>query len=264
MIELVMFGSLILVALLAWLAKRWERLEVPYKCLVVSIIVHALFLFWMRSVYSHGGGTASSGGGGQLIRLSIGKPRRSGASEIARNAERGGAVQAPSRGGAGAPAPERTTELGTAPSWLGAKAEAPGPELAAPHEGEAGAPERLAAEHGPSAPGNARSVGLRASGERVERMSAQAPETALVASTGAPRAAAGVEGSPARSAASGPVTVGESGPQESSTIVVAGGATTGGSAPSRDDDGSSCARRTPGITAAVAGRSNAWRRSRNP
>ncbi len=253
-LELVLFGSLLLVAMLAWLAKRWERLDVLYRCLVVSIVVHGLFLFWMRTVYTQGGGPAAVGGGGQLIRLSIGKPRRSDASsDAARNLERGGTVEAPGRGGAGAPSPERVAALGAGPSWLGAKAEAPGAELQAPRAGEAGAPERMAAEHEPVAPGNLRAVGVRPSGERVERMSARASESALVASGGAPRASGGVEGSPARPL-SGPVSVGDSRPKEGPATVLAGRATVGelgaepgraSAAPARSD--------APGVATVVAG-----------
>jgi len=41
---------LALVALLAWLARRWEALDVLYKCMVVSLLVHLLFLWWTRRV----------------------------------------------------------------------------------------------------------------------------------------------------------------------------------------------------------------------
>jgi hypothetical protein len=39
-----------LVALLAWLARRWEALDVLYKCMVVSLLLHLLFLWYSRRV----------------------------------------------------------------------------------------------------------------------------------------------------------------------------------------------------------------------
>ncbi len=41
---------LALVALLAWLARRWEALDVLWKCMVVSLLLHLLFLWWTRRV----------------------------------------------------------------------------------------------------------------------------------------------------------------------------------------------------------------------
>lgn len=39
-----------LVALFAWLARRWDALDVLYKCMVVSLLLHLLFLWYSRRV----------------------------------------------------------------------------------------------------------------------------------------------------------------------------------------------------------------------
>src|SRR5262249_53685070 len=41
---------LALVALLAWLARRWEALDLVYKCMVASLLLHLLFLWYSRKV----------------------------------------------------------------------------------------------------------------------------------------------------------------------------------------------------------------------
>src|SRR6185369_3027826 len=41
---------LVLVALLAWLARRWEALDLVYKCMVASLLLHLLFLWYSRKV----------------------------------------------------------------------------------------------------------------------------------------------------------------------------------------------------------------------
>ncbi|MEW6745421.1 MAG: hypothetical protein AB1486_21930 [Planctomycetota bacterium] len=46
---------LLLVALLAWLARRWAALEIIYKCLILSLIVHFLLLLWFQRVEVRGG-----------------------------------------------------------------------------------------------------------------------------------------------------------------------------------------------------------------
>lgn len=49
-LDLLILGSLVLVALLAWLAKRWQQLEVLYKCFVASVAVHFALLLWFQGV----------------------------------------------------------------------------------------------------------------------------------------------------------------------------------------------------------------------
>ncbi|MCK6449166.1 MAG: hypothetical protein L6Q99_22445 [Planctomycetes bacterium] len=45
-VELLVLALLLLAALLAWLAKRWPRLETLYKCYLVSLVAH-LLLLWL-------------------------------------------------------------------------------------------------------------------------------------------------------------------------------------------------------------------------
>ncbi len=49
-LDLTILGLLLLLALLAWLGKRWETLDVLYKCLLVSLLVHAGMMLWFREV----------------------------------------------------------------------------------------------------------------------------------------------------------------------------------------------------------------------
>jgi len=48
--DLTILFLLALIALLAWLARRWETLEVIYKCLIISLLIHLLILWWSRRV----------------------------------------------------------------------------------------------------------------------------------------------------------------------------------------------------------------------
>ena len=49
-LDLLILGSLVLVALLAWLAKRWQQLEILYKCFVASVAVHFALLLYFQGV----------------------------------------------------------------------------------------------------------------------------------------------------------------------------------------------------------------------
>jgi WD40-like Beta Propeller Repeat len=48
--EILFIAALLLTALLAWLAKRWETLDVLYKCFLVAILVHLFLLWWSQRV----------------------------------------------------------------------------------------------------------------------------------------------------------------------------------------------------------------------
>ncbi|HVS11553.1 MAG TPA: hypothetical protein VMS76_16915, partial [Planctomycetota bacterium] len=50
-IDLALAAALLLLALLAWLAKRWEELDVLYKALLASVLVHLLLLLWFRYLH---------------------------------------------------------------------------------------------------------------------------------------------------------------------------------------------------------------------
>jgi len=49
-LDLTILGLLLLLALLAWLGRRWETLDILYKCLLVSMIVHLGLMLWFREV----------------------------------------------------------------------------------------------------------------------------------------------------------------------------------------------------------------------
>lgn len=49
--DLALVAALLLTALLAWLSRRWSELDVLYKCLLASILVHLLLLWLLREVY---------------------------------------------------------------------------------------------------------------------------------------------------------------------------------------------------------------------
>jgi len=50
MADFSLLALLALVALLAWAARRWETLDIFWKCLVTSLVIHFLFLLWSRRV----------------------------------------------------------------------------------------------------------------------------------------------------------------------------------------------------------------------
>ncbi|MBL8842175.1 MAG: PD40 domain-containing protein [Planctomycetes bacterium] len=61
---------LALVALLAWLARRWEALDVIWKCMVVSLLLHLLFLWWTRRIDVEAN-TPSLRGPGQTFEIRV-------------------------------------------------------------------------------------------------------------------------------------------------------------------------------------------------
>ena len=49
--EILLLLALLLLALLAWLAKRWTTVEVIYRCFLVSLLVHGLLMWWFQDVH---------------------------------------------------------------------------------------------------------------------------------------------------------------------------------------------------------------------
>jgi len=49
-LDLTILAVLLLIALLAWLGRRWEALDILYKCLLVSLLVHVALMLWFREV----------------------------------------------------------------------------------------------------------------------------------------------------------------------------------------------------------------------
>ncbi|RMH01695.1 MAG: hypothetical protein D6702_10715 [Planctomycetota bacterium] len=50
-LDLAVLAGLLLLALLAWLAKRWETMDLIYKCVLAALVLHALLLLWFRRLY---------------------------------------------------------------------------------------------------------------------------------------------------------------------------------------------------------------------
>lgn len=70
--ELLVLVGLLLLALLAALAKRWRAMDVLYKCVLVSLLVHLLMLWWAREVYpEHGVPGAEAEGTRTRVRLVV-------------------------------------------------------------------------------------------------------------------------------------------------------------------------------------------------
>ncbi len=89
-IDLLILVGLVLVALLAWLAKRWNALDLIYKCFMVALIIHLLLLWWFRDVYPQSGPAELPQRESMFkVKLAV-SPSRSSAT----NKEFGGAVEA--------------------------------------------------------------------------------------------------------------------------------------------------------------------------
>jgi len=168
-LELLLLAALLLLALLAWLAKRWPKLDTLYKCYLVSLLVHMLLLLWFTDLFP-GSGTAETGTRRDGFRVRM---RPSASSAIAASRERNGRVDAERSHAAEGSAPERLmAELGSSP------VPAPAMELSAPapREMEVPAPSAVAAEASGTAP--MPSVAL-ADREAIERRGGAAPSLAL-------------------------------------------------------------------------------------
>ena len=70
-LEILLVVALVTLALLAWLAKRWGAMEVIYRCLLVSLIVHLLLLWYLRAVHPESEPVALPPGGEQLFRVRL-------------------------------------------------------------------------------------------------------------------------------------------------------------------------------------------------
>jgi WD40-like Beta Propeller Repeat len=199
--DLVLVGLLLSTALLAWLAKSWNSLDVLYKCFVASILVH-LILMWISAYVRSNGPTSElepgfPDPGDGTISLTL----RPAGGETARWGERGGNLQGAGRGDSltEAGGPERlglalahngpssapAAQIGRAQGTLG---EAPGPEGSGPERD--------------TTTGLGGALEIRAPAESFARFEGSAPQVELVASSAG---SAGVEhGAEGGAAPSGP------------------------------------------------------------
>ena len=87
-VDLLILLSLLLVALLAWLAKRWETLDIIYKCFLVALLLHLLLLWYFQRVMVEGD-EVDLPGRDALFRVSIAQARSSNSAQQ----ERGGKLE---------------------------------------------------------------------------------------------------------------------------------------------------------------------------
>ncbi len=178
--DLTLLALLLLIALLAWLGRRWEALDILYKCLLISLLVHLGLMFWFREVpvepedVSLPQGTPSF-----KVRLA---PTRA---ALARNTERAGQLEVARAELSGPSAPERTETEATEP---GGRAEAARGGLPSPTTAQAEAPGRGEAEAERMRSAAASSVATELSDAPTEgpRITGGAPAvTVVAAATGA-------------------------------------------------------------------------------
>ncbi len=139
-LELSLLGSLLLLALLAWLAKKWPQVDTLYKCYLASLAVHLALFLWFRVLHP-GGGTPASGPRRDTVPVHI-APGNSVAN--AGNRERGGSVEGGrSRASEDAAGPERLAGgIGDGAIF------APASSVDAPTQGGPAVPERATTSGG--------------------------------------------------------------------------------------------------------------------
>ena len=91
--EVLLLIALILLALLAWLSKRWRTLDILYKCFLVSLLVHLILMWYLREVYPESG-PVDVAGDSKAFRVKL-APSPSGTPAAAR--ERDGELQLEAR-----------------------------------------------------------------------------------------------------------------------------------------------------------------------
>jgi len=191
--ELLILALLLAIALLAWLAKQWEHLEVLYKCVLISLVLHLLLMWWLRDVYPEGGEYELEGDSNRIrVRLMSNDQ-----GPIAANTERGGALEVARLENESEAEMER---FEVATEEAAAQPDAASAMLERPAAAESSEPARAAAELARAAAAQAE-VELQKSTESFERMSGSSPELALETGVAAtPEAAALADPSRAASA----------------------------------------------------------------
>ncbi len=174
--DLLVLLSLLLVALLAWLAKRWETLDVLYKCFLVALLLHLLLLWWFQRVPVEGAEIELPPGRDALFKVSIASAR----TQAGATRERAGRLDAtPNRARAeGAPDRVATAVAASVPR------SAPNPSI----ERAAAVPESSPARQhdadstpAPPRPRSELQVAFEDRGETIERRTGAAPALALAA-----------------------------------------------------------------------------------
>ncbi|MFG0317002.1 MAG: hypothetical protein ACF8XB_07015 [Planctomycetota bacterium JB042] len=229
-IDLLILLSLLLVALLAWLAKRWEALDVLYKCFLVALLLHLLMLWWFQRVIVEGDDVELPGRS-PLFKVSIASARTSAAA----TRERGGVLDArPERASTDAAPARHAAEVAAA-----APTSAPARAARRANRPEAPAPARERREMEATRPRTevARAeVALEAPSESFERMSAAPREVELRTPSTESAPARTAPTSPDRAAAAS-LSLAIGGPREAAparpTLAKAARIETGGDLPER-------------------------------
>lgn len=176
-LDLVVLASLLGAALLAWLAKRWQRLEVLYKCFLASAAAHLALLLWFQHVGVGAGTSALPAGRSPLFQVRLASTPAS-AARRERGGELGGAPARPAPAAEPVRAPARAVD---APDVAAPRAA----ELAARPAEEVRAP--AAAERDVEPARAAPALAALADRDAVVPLEAeQAPAVALVAREVAP------------------------------------------------------------------------------
>jgi Tol biopolymer transport system component len=103
-LDFLILGGLLLLAILAWLAKRWKAVDLVYKCFLIALMIHALMLLWFKEVFPESEPTELPVRETMFkVRLAVAPTRTS-----ATNKEFGGAVEATRSETAEMNNPERT------------------------------------------------------------------------------------------------------------------------------------------------------------
>lgn len=89
--EILILGLLLILALLAALAKRWRGMDVIYKAFLISLLVHLAFLIWSRDVSTDSDPVNLPNGDPNRVRVRLVDDPDS--VRVQRNQERGGAVE---------------------------------------------------------------------------------------------------------------------------------------------------------------------------
>lgn len=160
-LDAALLAALLLLALLAWLAKRWERLDVLYKCFLASLLAHAALLLWTRGVQASA--EAAEVGPERTFEVRLARP----SGKPARELERGGRLELASAARPAPTGPERREALAANSTDL-APAQASPTALALPERMQSLEPR--AEPHAPPTPrAEAAPTALRGLGEKVER-----------------------------------------------------------------------------------------------
>jgi hypothetical protein len=223
---------LLLLALLAWGAKHWRGLDVLYRCLLVSLILHALLAWWLQDVYPERAEIELPEGESRIAL----QWRVDGSAAAARRSERGGQLEL-ARASDERSRPERASELVEASQRATAEAALRATEqVAVERERSSATPaaQQLASERS-SEPNVQRDAAVESLPQLEAREVAAAPAVALgaEAQVNNERSASSSEASgPQRAAARGSRELAQSAPSAAQPMAFDGEARSAAAQPS--------------------------------